>query len=188
MQDANSGLITNKSCQDKSVRVYDKRFKFIDSTMIVNTLEFLMKSRRLASPSEIASKSELNYTTVRKILLNRDVVPSGNTLSQLCSLFQIPVGNVIQHLEVADRFKDEFNSLPATEQNRIIDCSRYFHVEKQRLILSNNHLKYPIDYDHYESLDYNTVNNFGLVLKYFRGEAIEEIDEMIENILGTKNK
>ena len=155
--------------------------------MIVNTLKFLMESRRLASPSEIASESELNYSTVRKILLNRDVIPNGNTLSQLCCLFQVPVGTVIYHLDITNRFKDEFYSLPGTEQARIIDCTSYFHVEKQRPKLSNNHLKYPIDYDYYESLDYNTVDNFGLVLKYFQGKAIEEMDEMVKSILGTKN-
>ena len=155
--------------------------------MIINTLKFLMESR-LISASTIAKETELNYSTVRKILLNRDVIPNGNTLSQLCSLFQVSVGTIIQYLDIADRFKDEFHSLPATERNRIIDCSRYFHVYDQRPILSDNHLKYPIDYDHYESLDYNTVDNFGLVLKYFQGEAIEEMDEMVKSMLGAKNK
>ena len=155
--------------------------------MIINTLKFLIESR-LISASAIAKETELNYSTVRKILLNRDVIPNGNTLSQLCSLFQVSVGTIIQYLDIADRFKDEFYSLPATEQNRIINCSRYFHVEEQKLILSNNHLKHPIDYDHYESLDCNTLDNFGLVLKYFQGEAIEEMDEMVKSILGAKNK
>ena len=154
--------------------------------MIINTLKFLMESR-LISASAIAKETELNYSTVRKILLNRDTIPNGNTLSQLCSLFQVSVGTIIQYLDIADRFKDEFNGLPATEQARIIDCSRYFHVEEQRLVLNNNHLKYPIDYDHYESLDYNTLDNFGLVLKYFQGEAIEEMDEMVKSMSGTKN-
>ena len=155
--------------------------------MIVNTLKFLMESR-LISASTIASESELNYSTVRKLLLNRDVIPSGKTLSELCCLFQVPVGTVIHHLEVADNFKDEFYSLPATEQARIIDCSCYFHVEKQRPIINDQHLKHPVNYDYYESLDYNTLDNFGLVLKYFQGEPIEEMDEMVESMLGAKNK
>ena len=155
--------------------------------MIINTLKFLMESR-LISASAIAKETELNYSTVRKILLNRDVIPNGNTLSQLCSFFQVPVGTIIQYIDIADRFKDEFYTLPATEQARIIDCSRYFYIEKQRPIIDDRHLKHPVNYAYYESLDYNTVNNFGLVLKYFQGEAIEEMDEMVKSILGTKNK
>ena len=143
---------------------------------------------RLISASTIAKETELNYSTVRKILLNRDTIPNGNTLSQLCSLFQVSVGTIIQYLEIADRFKDEFYSLPATEQVRIIDCSRYFHIYDQRPIIDDRHLKHPVNYTYYESLDYNTVDNFGLVLKYFQGEAIEEMEEMVKSILGAKNK
>ena len=146
--------------------------------MIVNTLEFLMESRQLVSLSEITSESELNYSTVRKILLNRDVIPSGNTLSQLCCLFQVSVGTVVHHLEVADRFKDEFYSLPATEQARIIDYSRYFHVAERKPIFSNKHLKYPIDYDYYETLEYSTMDNLSAVVKYFEGTLVEDLPKV----------
>ena len=145
--------------------------------MIVNTLKFLMESR-LISASTIAAESELNYSTVRKILLNRDIIPSGKTLSELCYLFQVSVGTIIHHLDVADRFKDEFYSLPETEQARIIDCTRYFHVLERRPIFSSKHLKYPIDYDHYETLDYNIMDNLAAVIKYFEGTLVEELPKI----------
>ena len=148
--------------------------------MIVNTLKFLMESR-LISASTIAAESELNYSTVRKILLNRDVIPSGNTLSQLCCLFQVSVGTIIHHLNIADRFKDEFYGLSATEQARIIDCSRYFHVAERRPIFSNKHLKYPIDYDYYETLDYSTMDNLAAVIKYFEGTLVEDLPKIYKN-------
>lgn len=148
--------------------------------MIVNTLKFLMESR-LISASTIATESELNYSTVRKILLNRDVIPSGKTLSELCSLFQVSVGTVIHYLEVADRFKDEFYSLPVSEQSRIIDCSRYFHVEKSRNVFSNQPIKYPIDYDYYETSGYSTLDNLETVVKYFEGTLVEDLPKVHMN-------
>lgn len=145
--------------------------------MIVNTLKFLVESR-LITPTIIAAESELNYTTVRKILLNRDVIPNGNTLSQLCSLFQVSVGTIVQHLNIADRFKDEFYNLPVPEQVRIIDCSRFFHVEKSRNVFSNEPIRYPINYDYYETSDYSTLDNLEAVVKYFEGTLTEDLPKI----------
>ena len=142
--------------------------------MLLNTLEFLLKSRKL-NIKELASKSDSYYETLIKLVNDKNKMPSGETLNSLCKTLQTNPGTISFHVRLKECYKSEFLNKSFLEQDFIIDCCRYFVVLEANYFADYLDLDLPLDMVKYKTISdsfggkFYTLNNLFLVMEYFEG-------------------
>lgn len=142
--------------------------------MLLNTLEFLLKSR-LLNIKELSSKSDIYYETLIKLVNDKNKMPSGETLNSLCKTLQTNPGTISFHVRLKECYKQEFLNKSYLKQDHIIDCCRYFVVLEANYFVDYFDLDLPFDMVKYKNLTdcfgrkYHTLNNLFLVMEYFEG-------------------
>ena len=96
--------------------------------MIQNTLDVLINHRDLTVP-KLSRISVINESTLYNLVNNPDVIPTSETLSKLCRVFEVSVGTLIVHITLMD--EDGFKTLSLEKQKHSYKCYRAYWIWKK---------------------------------------------------------
>lgn len=139
--------------------------------MLLNTLDFILKSRQL-NIKQLSEHCDIYYDTLIKLVNNKNLIPSGYNLDSLCRELQTSSNTIIFYINVSK--KPEFLGKSEQEQNFILDTIRYFVVlEGDYLVRQHNDLILPFDIESYKNITddegkrYYCLENIFLGKEYF---------------------
>ena len=140
--------------------------------MLLNTLEFILKSRQL-NIKQLASYCDIGYDSLIKLVNNPEKLPNADTLKSLCESLQTTPQTIFFYAGISQKIEKEFYSKEKSEQEFIINCSRYFVVLVANYFTVKENLLLPFDIENYKNITddngrkYHTLENIFNVIEYF---------------------
>ena len=142
--------------------------------MLLNTLSFILKSRQLTI-KELSRQTGIGYESLIKLVNDPEKLPNAESLKSLCEILQTTPQTIFFYAGMSPSMEKEFLSKEKSEQEFIINCSRYFVVLTGKYFTGHEDLLLSFDTSDYKSLTddngikYHTLDNLFNVIEYFEG-------------------
>ena len=140
--------------------------------MLLNTLSFILKSRQLTI-KELSRQTGIGYESLIKLVNDPEKLPNAESLKSLCEILQTTPQTIFFYAGMGPSMEKEFLSKEKSEQEFIINCSRYFVVLTGKYFTGHEDLLLSFDTSNYKSLTddngikYHTLDNLFDVIEYF---------------------